>query len=66
MRFIRNTVKEKNTAKLLFRDTDSLVYTSKTDDVYEIFIKIKICLILVIIHDIRDFLILLIKKQLVK
>ena len=41
MRFVRNTLKEKNTAKLLFRDTDSLVYTSKTDDVYENFYKDK-------------------------
>ena len=30
-------IKRKSNAKLLFRDTDSLVYEIKTDDVYEDF-----------------------------
>ena len=43
-------IKSKFHAKLLFTDTDSLIYEIKTEDVYEDFIKTKIYLILVIIH----------------
>ena len=39
-------IKSKFDAKLLFTDTDSLVYEIKTED----FMKTKICLILVTIH----------------
>ena len=42
-------IKSKSEAKLLFTDTDSLVYEIKTED-KKIFVKTKICLILVIIH----------------
>ena len=45
-------IKRKFSAKLLFTDTDSLVYETETDDVYEDFYEVKICLILVIIHEI--------------
>ena len=48
--FHHKDIKSKFDAKLLFTDTDSLVYEIKTEDVYEAFIKAKICLILVIIH----------------
>ena len=34
--------------KLMFTDTDSLCYEIKTDDVYKIYFKIKIHLIIVI------------------
>ena len=43
-------IKSKFDAKLLFTDTDSLVYEIKTEDVYEDFYEDKICLILVTIH----------------
>ena len=55
-------IKNKFDAKLLFTDTDSLVYEIKTEDAMKIFIKTKICLILVIVHWIQTSLILLIKK----
>ena len=45
-------IKRKYSANLLFTDTDSLVYESKIEDVYEDFLKTRICLILVIIHKI--------------
>ena len=61
-------IKSKSDTKLLFTDTDSLVYEIKTD-VYELQ-KLqkftKICLILVIIHSIQSFLILIIKALLAK
>ena len=59
-------IKSKYSAKLLFTDTDSLVYDIKTEDVYESFYEDKNLLILVTIHSIQSFLILLIKKLLVK
>ena len=43
-------IKSKFDAKLLFTDTDSLVYEIKTEDVYEDFYQGKNVLILVIIH----------------
>ena len=43
-------IKSKFDVKLLFTDTDSLIYEIKTEDVYEGFYQDKICLILVIIH----------------
>ena len=53
-------------AKLLFIDTDSLVCEIKTEDIYEIFIWIKTCLILVVIHSTQSSLTQLIKKLSVK
>ena len=43
-------IKSKFDAKLLFTDTDSLIYEIKTEDVYEDFYQDKICLILVTIN----------------
>ena len=51
-----------NNAKLLFTDTDSLVYEIETNDVSEVFYGIKISLIIVTIQKIQIFLILSIKK----
>ena len=48
--FLRRYIKSQFDAKLLFNDTATLVYETKTEDVYEIFMKTKICSILVIIH----------------
>ena len=59
-------IKSKFHANLLLTDTDSLVCEIKTEDVMQIFIKTKMCLVLVIIHWIQSFLILLIKKLLAK
>ena len=59
-------IKSKFDAKLLFTDTDSLVYKIKTEDFYEDFYQEKLCLILVIIHWIQSSLILPIKKLLAK
>ena len=53
-------IKTKYNAKLLFADTDSLVYEIKTDDVYEDFYEDKNLFDLVITHEIQRFLILLI------
>ena len=47
--FHNKHIKNKFDAKLLLTDTDSLVYKIKTEDM-KIFIKTKICLILVTIH----------------
>ena len=56
-------IKNKFDAKLLFTDTDSLVYEIKTEDVYEDFYLDKD---LVIIHCTQSSLSQLIKKLLVK
>ena len=56
-----NYIKRKFDAKLLFTDTDSLVYEIKTEEgVYEDFYKVKDYLILVIIQRIQSFMIRLI------
>ena len=59
--FHYNYSKRKYDAKLLFTDADSLVYKIKTNDFYEDFMNIRICLILVTNHKIKRFLILSIK-----
>ena len=59
-------IKRKYNANLLFTDTDSLVDEIKTKDIYEDFKKTKVHLILVTTRKILSFLILSIKKQLVK
>ena len=53
-------INRKSNVKLLFADTDSLVYEIKTDDVYEDFYEDKNLFDLVITHEIQSFLILLI------
>ena len=53
-------------AELLLTDTDSLAYEIKSKDVYEEFFKPKLCLILVTVRKIQNFLTRLIKKLLVK
>ena len=61
MIFITNTLGKKydNRTRLLFTDTDSLVYKIKIDDAYEGFYE---NLILVTIQKLKLFLILSIKK----
>ena len=59
-------IKSKYDAKLLFTDTDSLVYEIKIEDICEDFYQDKICLILMTIHCIQNSLFLLIKKLLAK
>ena len=59
-------IQYKFNARLLFTDTDSLVYEIKKQMLMKIFIKTTICLILVKIHQIQSFLIRLTKKLLVK
>ena len=52
--YVKHGVDKK--VKLLFTDTaDNLVYEIETNDVYEDFTKIKICLILVSIQKIWSF-----------
>ena len=58
---------KKFNCNFLFPDTDSLVYEIRgVDDIYEKNMKIKIRLILVIIQENRNFMIIKIKKLLVK
>ena len=59
-------IKRKYNAKLLFTDTGGLVMKLKERMFMKIFMKIKICLLLVIIHEIQRFLFFLMKKLLVK
>ena len=59
-------IRIKFNTNVLFTDTDSLVYETKTDDIYEDFNENKICLILMTIRKIQCFLILSIKTLLVK
>ena len=59
-------IKRKYNAKLLFTDTGGLVMKLKERMFMKIFMKIKICLLLVIIHEIQSFLFFLMKKLLVK
>ena len=49
--YIKN--KYDNRSKLLFTDTDSLIYEIKTEDVYEDLAAIKKCLISVIIRQVK-------------
>ena len=64
--FHDNFIKKKFNAKLLFTDTDSLTYKIKSDNIYKDFISGKICLTLEIIQKIQRFMMILIKKLLVK
>ena len=67
MNFIINKLQENIIIKLnLFTDTDSLVYEIETNDVYKAFMRIKICLILVIIHKTHNVFTLSIKRLLAK
>ena len=59
-------IKRKYNAKLLFTDTGGLVMKLEEMMFMKIFMKIKICLLLVIIHEIQRFLFFLMKKLLVK
>ena len=45
-------------SKLLFTDTDGLMYEIKTEDVYEVLAALKKCLILVIIRLSRNAMII--------
>ena len=65
MTFIMNMLKKHDT-KLLFTDTDSLVYEFETDDVYEDFYKDKHLFDLSIYPKDSTFLILTMKKLLLK
>ena len=65
MTFIMNMLKKYDT-KLLFTDTDSLVYKIETDDVYEDFYKDKYLFDLSIYPKDSTFLILTMKKLLLK
>lgn len=52
-------VQRKFYGKLLFTDPDSLVYEIEVEDVYKDFYKDRVCLILVISHEIQSFLIMI-------
>ena len=58
--------KRKYNAKLLFRDTDSLVYEIKSKDISEDFHEDNNFLILVTFHEVQSSSIMLIKKVLAK
>ena len=64
--FYYRYIKRKFIADLLFTDTDSLVYETGAEDIYEDFYKDRGWLVLVTIHEIQSSLILLIKKLLAK
>ena len=64
--FRYNFIKKDFDVELLFTDTDNLMYEIKSEDVYEEFLSTKICLILVTIQKIQNFLMRLIKKLLAK
>ena len=64
--FHYNFIKKNFNTELLLTDIDSLVYEMKSENVYEEFLNGKICLTLVIILKIQSFLMILIKKLLVK
>ena len=64
--FHYNFIKKYFSAELLFTDTDSLTYEIKSENVYKEFISGKICLTLVIIQKIQRFMMILIKRLLVK
>ena len=64
--FHYNFIKKNLSTKLLLTDADSLTYEIKSENVYKEFISGKIYLTLVIIQKIQSFLIMLIKKLLVK
>ena len=59
-------IKRNFDAELLFTDTYSLSYETKSENVYEEFFKWEICLTLVIIQKIQSFLMRLKKQFLVK
>ena len=61
--FYYNYIERKFNAKLMFTETDNLLYEIETNDVYKVFLKIRICLVLVIIQEIQSFLILLLGKR---
>ena len=61
--FYYNYIERKFNAKLMFTETDNLLYEIETNDVYKVFLKIRICLVLVIIQEIQSFLILLLAKR---
>ena len=62
--FHYNFIKKNFNAKLLFTDTDSLIYEIKLENVYKEFLSGKICLTLVIIQTIQSYLMKLVKKLL--
>ena len=64
--FHYNFTKKQFDAKLLFTDTDSLTYEIKLGVVNKEVFKHKFCLTLVTIRKFQSFLIMLIKKSLVK
>ena len=64
--FHYNFVKKHFSAKLLFTDADSLTYEIKSGNIYKECLSGKICLTLVIIQKIQRFMMILIKKLLVK
>ena len=68
MTFITNTLKQKyiKSAKLLYTDKDSLVYEIETSDGYEYFYKIMNLFDFSDYPEDSKFLILSIKKKLVK
>ena len=64
--FHYNFIKKLFDAELLLTNTVSLTCETKSEDVYEEFLRANICLILVTIQKIQIFLMRLIKKLLIK